>query len=60
MPIERHRELRRRRRRQKKLDIYARRAKSASPAEKASLAHKIRSLTPGAEIVIERLGLSDQ
>lgn len=60
MGIERQRELRRRRSRRKKIDKYERRAKSASPSEKSVLAQKIRKLTPGGEVIIERLGLSER
>jgi hypothetical protein len=58
--IERHRELRRLRRRRKKVSIIKRRAKSASPSEKPVLAAKLRALTPGAEVLIQQLNLQDQ
>jgi hypothetical protein len=60
MGIERQRELRRKRTRKKKLAIYARRAATASPSEKTILAIKIRSLTPGSEVIIERMGLGER
>jgi hypothetical protein len=58
--IERHRELRRRRSRTRKINIFARRAKTANTSEKAVLAAKIRKLTPGAEEIIARLGLAER
>lgn len=60
MASERERELRRRRKRQQKFNVYARRAANAQPAEKAVLAEKLRKLTPGAQVKIEQLGLADQ
>jgi hypothetical protein len=51
------RELRRRRHRRKKVSILARRSAKASAADKAVIADKLRKLTSGAEIIIERLGL---
>jgi hypothetical protein len=59
MAIERHRELRRRRTRRKKMNIYARRAATASASEKAVLAAKIRRITPGAGLIIEKLAIAD-
>ncbi len=59
MGIERQRELRRRRSRRKKVSIIERRAKTANASEKAVLIQKLRKLTPGADTIIERLGLSE-
>jgi len=58
--IERNRELRRLRKRRKKVAIIKRRAASASPSEKAVLASKLRSMTPGAEVLIQQLSLEEQ
>lgn len=58
--IERVRELRRRRSRKKKMDTIKRRAKTATASEKSVLAGKLRSVTPGAQVVIETLGLEER
>jgi hypothetical protein len=42
------------------MGIVKRRAATATPSEKAVLAHKIRRLTPGAEGIIEKLGLEER
>ena len=60
MGIERHRELRRRRQRKVKVAKLAKKAAKAHASEKATIANKLRSLTPGADIIIDRLGLIDQ
>jgi hypothetical protein len=57
---ERTRELRRRRQRTKKMKVIARKATKASPSEKAHLAQKLRKMTTGAEIIIERMKLEPQ
>ena len=57
---ERQRELRRRRKRKKKYTLYKRRAEKASPSEKTVLAEKLRNLTPGYEVVIEKLQLGER
>ncbi len=57
---ERQKEIRRRRHRRKKLVVLQRRAAKASNSEKAVIAEKLRSLTPGCEILIARMGLEDQ
>lgn len=56
--IERQKELRRRRKRLKAYGIIKRKAEKANATEKATLAAKLRRMTPGAEILIETLGLS--
>ena len=58
--IERHKELRQRRHRKKKLTILKRRAAKATPSEKAHIATKIRRLTPGAEVIIATMGLEER
>lgn len=50
---ERKRELQRRRHRKKKLQILARKRTSATVSEKAVIADKLRSLTPGGEVIID-------
>lgn len=55
---ERAKEIKRRRHRRKKLTVFARKLKKATVSEKQVLAEKIRSLTPGAETVIQSWGLA--
>ena len=57
MSSERERELRRRRKRLKSVTKIKKRAEKASASEKEVLARKLRGVTPGAEILIERLKL---
>ncbi len=58
MPIsERKKEIKRRRHRKKKYAIIARKAAKANVTDKAGMAVKVRNMTPGAEVVIERMGL---
>jgi hypothetical protein len=49
---ERKQELKRRRHRKKKLKVFARKMVKATVSEKTVLAEKIRSLTPGCEVLI--------
>jgi uncharacterized protein DUF6800 len=58
--IERQKELRRRRKRKQKLKVIKRKLEKATPSEKAALAGKIRNMTPGAEVIIARLGLEER
>jgi hypothetical protein len=51
---ERRTELRRRRHRRKKIATFARKLPSATVSERQAMADKLRNLTPGAQIVIER------
>jgi len=55
---ERRRELRRRRHRKLKVEQIKKRAEKASVSEKEVLASKLRSLTPGANQLIEAMGLN--
>lgn len=55
---ERRRELRRRRHRKAQVTKIKARAKKASASEKEILCAKLRNLTPGAEQLIETLGLA--
>ena len=57
---ERRKELKRRSQRKKKISHIKRRSENASVSEKAHLATKIRNMTPGAEAVIESLGLEER
>ena len=54
---ERHKEIKRRRHRRKKLAHLHGRLKKATVSEKAVIATKIRNLTAGAEVLIEKWGL---
>ena len=57
---ERRKEIKRRRHRRRKIDHFKSRLKKATVSEKAHIADKIRSLTPGAEQVITNLDLEPQ
>jgi hypothetical protein len=50
---ERRRELRRRRHRRKKINIFKRKLTSATVSEKAIIADKLRHLTPGGKVIVE-------
>lgn len=50
---ERGKEVKRRRHRRKKLNVFARKLKKATVSEKQVIAEKIRNLTPGAETIIK-------
>jgi hypothetical protein len=58
--IQRHRELRQRRHRKKKLKVFKRKLAKANASEKAVLATKIRRLTPGGEVIVANLGLEER
>jgi hypothetical protein len=58
--IERQKELKRRRHRKKKLKVVKRRLAKATTSEKAHLAAKLRRMTPGAEVIINNLGLEER
>ena len=51
---ERKKEIRRRRHRRKKISILARKLEKATVSERVTMAEKLRSLTPGGEIIAER------
>jgi hypothetical protein len=51
---ERKRELRRRRHRQKKISIFAKKLEKATVSERAVIAEKLRALTPGGEQIVAR------
>ncbi len=57
---ERRKEINRRRHRRKKLAKLAARAEKATVSEKQHIATKIRDLTPGAPVIIDRLGLDQR
>ena len=54
---ERRKEIKRRRHRRKKLTQLSKRLEKATVSEKAVIAEKIRSLTPGGSQIIEAWGL---
>lgn len=58
--IQRHRELRQRRHRKKKLKILKRRVAKATASEKSHIAAKIRRLTPGGQVIVTTLGLEER
>ena len=57
---ERHKEIKRRRHRKKKMAKLCARSQKATVSEKQFIAAKIRSLTPGAENIISRLELEQR
>lgn len=60
MGIERDREIRRRRSRKKKVNLLKNKADQATPTERAVIAAKLRKLTPGADVLIERWELEER
>jgi hypothetical protein len=54
---ERQREIRRLRSRRKKTKMLIEKAKKATPAVKTEIVRKLRMLTPGADVIIQREGL---
>ena len=57
---ERKKEIKRRRHRRQKVALLKRRSAKATVSEKQAIAHKLRELTPGAEVVIAKLGLEER
>lgn len=57
---ERAKEIKRRRHRRKKLEIFKRKLVKASASEKQHIATKLRALTPGAEALITNLSLEER
>ena len=54
---ERKKEIKRRRHRLKKMATFTRKLRKATVSEKLVIADKIRSLTPGGEVIIHNLEL---
>lgn len=54
---ERHKEIKRRRKRKRSVAKITRRATKATASEKEVLVRKLRNLTPGASVIIDRLNL---
>ena len=57
---ERRKEIKRRRHRRKKVTHLKGRIKKATVSEKAHIAGILRNLTPGAEVIIERMSLEER
>ena len=57
---ERAKEIKRRRHRRKKLDLFKRKLKKATVSEKQHIADKLRAMTPGAEDLITNLSLEER
>ncbi|HEY1601587.1 MAG TPA: DUF6800 family protein [Pirellulales bacterium] len=55
---ERGKEIKRRRHRRKKLNLLAKKLKTAKVSERPVIAEKLRRLTPGADVVIANWQLS--
>lgn len=55
---ERGKEIKRRRKRRKKLEVFQRKLKTATASEKQVIAEKLRNMTPGAETIIDNLKLT--
>jgi len=51
---ERQKEIKRRRHRRKKVAQFARKLAKATVSERVVMAEKLRSLTPGAQVIIDR------
>ena len=60
MAIERMTEIRRRRSRRKKLTKLKRKLEKATVSEKKEIVHKLRAMTPGAEVIIANWGLDER
>lgn len=58
--IHRHKEIKQRRHRKKKLANLKRKLAKATTSEKAHIVTKIRKLTPGAEVIIANMGLEER
>ena len=57
---ERRKEIKRRRHRRKKIDMFKKRLRNATVSEKQHIASKLRELTPGAETVVEQWALEER
>jgi hypothetical protein len=57
---DRKQEIKRRRHRRKKMQVFKRKLAKATVSEKAAIANKIRGMTPGAEVIISSLGLEER
>lgn len=57
---ERCKELKRRRHRRKKMNTLTRKLRKATVSERAVIAEKIRSLSPGSGVILDNLGLVER
>jgi uncharacterized protein (DUF1919 family) len=57
---ERRKELKRRRHRREKLNVFVRKLKKANASERTVIAEKIRNLSPGGEVILGNLGLVER
>ena len=57
---DRMQEIKRRRHRRKKIQVFKRRLKKATASERALFVEKIRKMTPGCDVVIANLGLAER
>ncbi|HEY4311275.1 MAG TPA: DUF6800 family protein [Pirellulales bacterium] len=55
---ERHKEIKRRRHRRKKLGLLAKKLKTAKVSERPVITDKLRKLTPGADVIISNWQLT--
>ena len=56
----RMKEVKRRRKRREKINKFAAKVKKATQSERLVMAEKLRKMTTGSEVVIERLGLTER
>jgi hypothetical protein len=54
---ERRKEIKRRRHRRKKIGLFAKKLASATVSERATIAEKLRALTPGGQVVVDQWDL---
>jgi len=57
---ERRKEIKRRRHRRKKMGQLSRRLKKATVSERSMISDKIRSLTPGGDVIVTSWGLEER
>ena len=57
---ERRKEIKRRRHRRKKIEMYKQRLAKATVSEKLHIAGKLRGLTPGAAVLVEKFALEER
>lgn len=58
--VERHKEIKRRQHRKKKLASMQKKLAKATGSEKQIMAAKLRRMTPGADVLIARWGLEER
>jgi hypothetical protein len=60
LAIERQQEIRRRRKRRQKITKFKRKLEKATVSERKEMAHKLRQMTPGAELIITAWHLEER